>query len=233
VGSLQVAASSEVHGSNPAQPTPVGSPFSMRLLMHVNASGAARLLKEAIQMWEDGTYRVEAGGVRVPDEPGRFVWITDPAMAAGFQGAALRGGVAAGRRLSTVGFDFEGGPDNALDLTGTFGVGQTLRGVIELPSDFPTNPFRHKFHPDHDNLDDRFTTVRGEAYAISRNVEFEFTAEDPTGFTSPDYGHAVIGGSFRETITGLHHRPIRLAGEFRLRRISDSPQLNPTPRGDN
>lgn len=231
MGTVRVTAVAEVHGASPEQPTPVKAGFPLRLLLHVDGEGRARLLKEVIQMWEDGTYR-DVGGVREVARPGRVVWLTDPRLVARYQGVTLRDGVPVGRRLTSVGFDFDGGPEQVLSLAGSAVVGGKLTGTLEIGSGFPTNPFRHRYHPDHDNLDERFTTFRAEAYAVSRALEFEFSAEDPTGFTSPDYGQGVVGGVFRETLTGLHHRPVRLRGEFRLQRLSDDPELNPAPRVD-
>ncbi|MBX3746370.1 MAG: hypothetical protein KF833_13775 [Verrucomicrobiae bacterium] len=230
IGSLRVSAVSEAHGADPTLPTPVPSPFAMRVLFHVGTNGQARLLKEAIQMWEDGTYRTVEGGVRVTDEPGRFVWLTRPELVPSFRGVALRDGVLTGRRLSTVGIDFDGGAENSLSLAGAFEVGGTVSGTIVLPPNFPTHPFRHRFHPDHDNLDERFAAFRPEAREVRRRLEFEFTPGDPGGAAIRDYGHDTLGGIFRETLSGLHHRDVRLLGDFRLQRIADTPVLNPTPR---
>lgn len=229
MGALRVTAVAEVHGEDPDEPRPVKSAFPMRVILHVDGEGRTRLLKEVIQMWEDGEYR-EVGGVQELVEPGRVVWVTDPRLVSRYQGVTLRDGVSVGRRLSSVGFDFDGGAEQVLLLTGRAAVGEKLTGAITLGSAFPTNPFLHRYHPDHDNLDERFGVFREEAYAVTRSLEFEVMAEDPTGFSAADYGYGVVGGVYRETLTGIHHRPVRLRGDFRLRRISDDPVLNPSPR---
>jgi hypothetical protein len=229
MGALRVTAVAEVHGENPEEPKPVKSAFPMRVILHVDGEGRGRLLKEVIQMWEDGVYR-DVGGVREEAEPGRVVWVTDPRLISQYQGVTLRDGVSVGRRLSSVGFDFDGGPEQVLLLTGRAAMGETLTGVIQMGSEFATNPFLHRHHPDHDNLDERFGSFRPEAYAVTRSLEFEVMGEDPTGYSAPDYGYGVVGGVFRETLTGIHHQPVRLQGEFRLQRISDDPELNPRPR---
>ena len=96
-------------------------------------------------------------GNLVVDKPGRYVLLTDDTLIPRFQGAAVRDGEPVGRRLSTVGYDFPTDPtNNFLNLAGFFTFGQKLSGTLMLPFDHPTNPYRHKFHPDHDNLNARF-----------------------------------------------------------------------------
>lgn len=213
-------------------PTPTRSAFPLRVLIHVDADGTARLLREVTQMWEDGTYRLDAEGRREPDSPGRFVLVTDPARLSRFKGVEIRGDAITGRRFSSVGFDFPGsGPgnaDNFVTLSGTFAAGATVSGSIHLDASFPTNPFRHRYHPDHDNLDERFTDFRAEAYAVTRAFSLELSDTDPgDGPSSPDYGYGQLAGTYRETVTGLHRQPIHAEGTFRLRRISEVAILNP------
>ena len=45
----------------------------------------------------------------------------------------------------------------------------------------------------------------------------------------PDYGHNELGGNYSEIITGLHKNPIRVSGNFRLTRVSQIAELNPSP----
>ncbi len=62
VGTATLDAVSEAHSTNAVTPTPVKSPLSLRLLVHVDSSGQARLLKEVIQMWRNGSYTNNASG---------------------------------------------------------------------------------------------------------------------------------------------------------------------------
>lgn len=213
-------------------PTPTRSAFSLRVLIHVDSDGTARLLREVTQMWEDGSYRVNADGTREVETPGRFVLLTDPAKFSQFKGVEARGDAITGRRYSSVGFDFPGsGPGNANNfvvLDGTFATGQSVSATLTLAESFATNPFRHKYHPDHDNLDARYTDFQAEAYAVVRAITLEFSAVDPgEGPALPDYGYRHLGGTYRETVTGLHREPIHAEGTFRLRRISEVAVLNP------
>lgn len=218
---------------DPQTPTPTKSEFTMRLLIHVDESGRSRLLKEVVQMWRDGTYTNDASGNRVVDNPGAYVLLTRDDLLSQFKGATLREGVPVGRRLSAIGFDFDGHGTNHLELAGAFGPGKFLTGEIQIAADYPLNPFRHKYHPDHDNLDPSFAPItdpaRSEVYAIHRKLQFEFAAATKGNSVTPDPGYAAIEGVYRETLFGLHRQPIAVQGTFRLSRASFIPELNPSP----
>lgn len=236
VGTVAVSNVCEVNSLvNSTNPTPTKSEFNLRLLIHVDTNGVARLLKEVIEMWQNGTTSINADGFTVVDRPGRYVLLTDESRIASFGGATLRDGVPVGRRISTVGFDFDAGTNNFLPLAGNFSTNGFLRVTNTIEPDFPTNPFRHKYHPDHDNLDADFNpmtpdaTGAKEAYRITRRIELQFSASDPAGPTSVqalDYGYGVIGGTYRETVAGLHKSPILAQGQFRLTRLATTGVLN-------
>ena len=232
VGSAAITTVNEINSANPTNLTKVQTEFPLRLLLHVDSSGKTRFLKEVIQMWRDGTYTNDASGDKVVAKPGEYVLLTDDRLIGQFKGATLRDGVSAGRRFSTAAFDFDGGSSNYLEMTGgTLAISNRLSVTIDIGPNFPTNPFRHKYHPDHDNLDADFVplTNRFEAYPVTRQIELEFTGADPTGASPPDYGYAILGGIYRETLIGLHREPIRLQGTFRLTRAAYISELNPSP----
>jgi hypothetical protein len=207
-------------------PTPVTRPFSMRVIMHVDALGTTRLLKEVTLMWEDGTMMPspDDNGLQVVDQPGRYVLITDPDVLPEFTGARVRDGQPVGLRYSTVAYDFM---DQFMEFNEPFDpLGTLSLELVTLPDD-PTNPFRHKYHPDHDNFDRRFLNPLQEAFEITRAMEFSFSDTDPDNDeTPPEWGSSIVGGLFREVITGLHKNPIVTSGTFRLRRISRVSNLN-------
>jgi len=227
VGSASINAVSEAHAADAVTPTPTKSELNLRLILHVDAGGQTRLLKEVIQMWREGTFTNDAGGNQVIERPGTYVLLTDDTRIGEFQGATVRDGVTVGRRLSTVGYDFPATPaTNYLNVAGTFAIGQTLSVTLNLPYDQQTNPFLHSYHPDHDSLNSRFDGPAAESYTLTRQVEMDIASSPPAGPAVPDYGFNELAGNYRETITGLHKNPIHISGTFRLRRASYIPELN-------
>ena len=99
----------------------------------------------------------------------------------------------------------------------------TVGCTITIPFNDATNPFVHQYHPDHDNKDARFQPVGAgvESYNIVRACTFTFTAVPPVGSTASGWGSSVIGGTYAETITGIHKNPITVSGTFELRRASE------------
>ena len=79
-------------------PTPTGSELGLRLLLHVDAAGRTRLLKEVIEMWQDGTTTNDASGTAIIDRPGRYVLLTDDSLVGKYTGISARDGVPVGRR---------------------------------------------------------------------------------------------------------------------------------------
>ena len=236
VGTATIANVNEANSAQPLALTPTRSPFNLRLLLHVTDDAQPRLLKEVTQMWQESTRTNDGNGNFVVEKPGRFVLLTDDSLIPQFTGGVLRNGQAAGRRLSTVDYDFAGGTSNYLAMTGTFATGQVASCTIVLDPNFPTNPFRHKYHPDHDHKDTLFDPLapglppeREEVYTVTRNVQLTFSPTDPAGTNttaSISYGESVLGGTYRETITGLHKSNLVVSGTFRLNRINNSPVLN-------
>jgi hypothetical protein len=110
-----------------------------------------------------------------------------------------------------------------LPLTGSFGpVGSGLAAEIVLPANHPTNPFRHRRHPDH--------TV---GFDIRRLIHLTFQAQDDQESARAGYGVERINGTYDEEIFGLH-KPLgpsrdiglKVRGKFQLNRISLIDTLN-------
>ena len=213
-------------------PTPTSSEFSLRLMLHVDAGGNARLLKEVIQMWEDGTYTNNSQGFRVVNRPGRYVLLTDDRLIGDFSGATLRDGTPVGRRISTAGFWFDAGPTNCLIMSGVFGGANSLSVSITNTSASPTNPFKHRYHPDHDNLDAQYQPITNgnpEVFTLIRDIQLDFSTTNLPGRNDPDYGYDEKVGTYHEKLTGLHSRPLFVQGTFRFTRVLANDQLNPAP----
>jgi len=72
--------------------------------------------------------------------------------------------------------------------------GNVLTGTIYLGADHPTNPFRHKFHHDHQH-----------GYAITRELTVTFdSASSSNALSAPGFGVNRITGTYQEQILGLH-----------------------------
>jgi hypothetical protein len=215
-------------------PTPTSSEFKFRLIVHMDGQGQARLLQQVYVMQVDD----EAGGAKasgagkqvdfqdfVEYEPARYVLVTDDSLLDQFSGVLLRNGEVVGRRISSPVFSF---PD-PLPLTGNFTTNLALASPIVLDYDDPMNPFVHRFHPDHDNLDERYEDVLPagkESFTISRTIQLSFSATDPEGLGLPSWGYDIIGGTYEETFSGLHKKPITVVGRFQLSRVSQVEVLN-------
>jgi len=206
-------------------PMPVGREFNMRVMMHVDSSGATRLLKEVIQMWQEGTEVPDPNNPEffITETPGRNVLVTRDELIPNFEGAVARGGESVGVRLSTAAFDF---PGTELDLAGSFGMNGIVSGSIVLEPNFPTNPFLHRYHPDHDNLDAQYVQFREEAFEVTREFDFFFSADDPEDQNPPEFGDEEVAGAYTESLSGLHRSTIFTSGTFRMRRVSTVPLLN-------
>lgn len=113
--------------------------------------------------------------------------------------------------------------DRAINGTGSFAVGSTLSYVVTIPFDDPTNPFVHAYHPDHDNRDARLAALTAgvESYNITRRLAFTFTSSPPDGTSITGWGTTIYGGTYSETIEGLHKTPLTVSGTFTLRRVSE------------
>jgi hypothetical protein len=82
----------------------------------------------------------------------------------------------------------------------------------------PTNPFRHKYHPDHANPVN---------YAIVRAINLEFPGEAHPSADPLTQGYDSFAGNYRERISGLHKNDLFVTGTFKLNRISLVGELNP------
>ncbi|MBW2107235.1 MAG: hypothetical protein JRI36_01015 [Deltaproteobacteria bacterium] len=206
--------------ADPDTPAPTGSEFSFRLILHVDSGGQARLLREVVQMWQEGTWKPDPNnlGKFIVDEPGHFVLLGNDALIPFYSGAALRDGQPMGRRISSSAFGFR----SPQAMTGNFQMGSSLSLTVVLPADDPRNPFFHKYHPDH--------KVASQSYEVTRDITLEFTDQDSqgnpiAGISALSWGSSEIGGIYKETLWGLHRHQIYIEGTFLLRKASDDDEL--------
>ena len=97
-----------------------------------------------------------------------------------------------------------------------------LTCAITLDYNDPLNPFKHLYHPDHDNLTSDYSTnapAGTESWSINRTITLAFSST--TNYPSdPMWGTDLAGGVYSETVTGLREYPVRCAGYFGLRRVN-------------
>lgn len=188
---------------------PAPAELSFPILIHVSENGDYRLLTEVALLWRPGDEGLGTSGEYVLATPA-----CDPQVCGPLEAGSIQDGQPFARRISTAAFSFDGD----LPLAGSFDT--VLSGQTVLPADHRLNPFRHRYHPDHDCDSD------GECYEITRDFMFAFASEPPAGLDSPGWGDREVGGTYTEALGGLHRNPIAVSGRFDLRRVSDVPVLN-------
>jgi len=216
---------SNPNDDNPTQPQPTASEFQIRLIVHIDENNQARLLQQVTLLWKPGTRKPDPDNPEytIVDKPGEYVLITKDSLLSQYSGAAVRDNKQVGRRLSSAAFVFT---DPVL-MTGN--VNTSLKCTINIDYDHPLNPFKHKYHPDHDNLGYDFekTLPEGkESFTIKRYIELQFTEDDPAGIYQPVWGDTQIGGVYREHFEGLHKSALYVEGTFLLNLVSRVSMLN-------
>ncbi len=225
-GRVAVNKVSEPYGADPAVPKPTAMEFEFPIIVHVDNEGQARLLQQVAILWKDGT-RVpdpEDPDYTILDEPGRFVLVTDESLVSQYQGSALRDGQQVGRRISSTAFSHR----EPADLAGAFGG--TLACELTIPYNDPLNPFKHRYHPDH-NMERVQATIAADGapsewFTVRRQITLEFSSEDPEDLATTGWGDSVTGGVYRETLIGIHKEVLYVEGIFRLNRIMHEGRLN-------
>jgi hypothetical protein len=236
VGSVSLNKVSQPESQNPNTALDTPAAFQFRLIMHTDQDGRPSLLQHVVQMWQPGTnVPAHDGTTNTTVIPGKYVLVANDARLREFQGSTLRDGQPAGRRFSTAAFSFRE-PLGMTQTTGDFGSpGSRTECVVPLSYTNVLNPFLHSYHPDHDNLSDRYTALTetdgagglqtSESFSIRRELTLDFAATDPDGLNFPGWGDRQIGGYYKETIYGLHKSALVLQGTFRLNHASREPSL--------
>jgi len=199
---------------------PTATELRFRLILHLDTSGEAKLLQHVTMLWQNGQLDEQGNVVR----EGEFVLVSDDSLLEQYQGATIRNGQRLGRRISTVCFGFD--EPQSMDEAGEFGgEGGRLTCSVFMDYEDPLNPFKHRFHPDHNNLGEDYSTSLAEgveSYSVTRDLTLSFTAQDPSGVARSiaGWGDNQVGGIYRETVLGVHKKPLYLLGTFRLHRAS-------------
>jgi hypothetical protein len=221
-------------GDNPV-PTNTASAFQFRLIVHQGTNGSANLLQHVYVAFKSGSGTNQFG----TNVPGNYVLLTgDPRPYSNLYDVIIR-------RFASAAFGFA---TNVLmtPINANFGAdGAALSAAVILGYDDPTNPFKHLYHPDHDNKDDSYSplatvtnTVAGypivsiadpssrESFSVLRLIQLQFSGTDPDHLSLPGWQDTMVGGQYSETIYGVHRFPIKIQGTFRLHLAVSTPVLN-------
>jgi len=195
---------------------PTGSEFSFRIIIHVDYLGTVRLLNQVIQMWEVGS-----GSSIAP------VLFTDESYISDLETPFLRDGREVGRRISAPAFGYFLENDTRVHhktmAGGSFGIdGNSLTVDLDLPENDPTNPFVHRYNPEH--LEPGLETPDEKRFPVNRTITITFGDEE-NGVNFIGWGSSDVGGDYEETITGLHKDPVIIGGSFRLHKVSSVERL--------
>lgn len=199
---------------------PVNEPFSFRLVVHVDASGVARLLKEVFVATEADV-----------DSTPTLLVSRDEAI--NYRNSHTKAKI---RRISSANFPNFGEP-KAFSGTGFAHGGTNTLEHLSQEFDDKTNPFVHAYHPQHDNVwfrnkvMHRYTvdpaaetdgTGTFESWPVRRTITLQFAETDPLGGGSYDWNRTVTGGTYKETVSSLIKTPIYAEGMFRLTKVVDT-----------
>lgn len=212
VGSVSVTEVSETQNTaEPTLTTPTASEFVFRVIIHLDEAGVARLLQQVIV----------AEAPEAIDTPAHYAIVTDESILNAFR----RGdGKIVGRRLSAPVFGF----DAPIVMTGAFSTSLSCDVVMDYND--PLNPFVHRYHPDHDNLNARYEETLlpegDESFTFTRRISFEFSSDHPDGIAPPEWSDTLLGGTYREVVSGVHRKTIYTKGTFLLQRVSGVAVLN-------
>ena len=205
--------------SDPDTPVKTGSAFSFRLIIHVGPSGSAVILSHVIQMWQEGTWKPDPNdpGKLIVDQPGYFVLLADDARIPDYSGSALLDGRPVGRRISAPVFPRIDANERAMGTMNPV-AGNSLATTITLEADDPTNPFRHLYHPDHNQP--------SQSRQVIRDISLTFSDTDAdgnpiSGIFEMTQGSSQVGGIYTETVYQIHKDPLKLQGTFLLHKVSE------------
>lgn len=198
--------------------TGVATPYPLRLIVHNPTNAPASLFQRVFTGYDTQTNVVVANSEALLD----------------------RSQLAQARRISAPHLPFTTA-NAGWRFNGSLTAGATVSvSVTNRFNDGQSNPFVHTYHPDHDNLNARFTQTvpqGSESYTIVRDITLQLTppADDFGGRTSVG---ETLGGVYTETlrVLGLARgggnadtRNFEVRGEFILNRITSIAAVSTAP----
>ena len=174
--------------------------YPVRLILHVDGNGLVRLLQRVIVAPDTNA----ASG-----QPGFVLYADEKLVPAGTTNAV---------RISSTSLHYVA----PQIMTNAFFGTQPVRCSFTLGYNDPLNPFKHLYHPDHNNQSPNDHTVLpagAQSWNVQRAITLEFSSltNHPT---EPRWGTDEAGGVYKEELNGLREYPVRCAGYFGLRRVN-------------
>ena len=182
------------------RPGQVPASFNVPLLLHRDSTGVTRIIQQVFVAAQTSGILLATGEKLLP------------------------AGVKPTGRMSVASL-----PVGTIRTATTGSIGRSGSSVFEILLDYDSdsNPFVHRYHPDHDNLDARFETklpAGRESLTVKRTVTLEFLPS-VAGVTDPSWGSTMLGGTYTEVVEGLRPVPITISGSFVINRVSDAASL--------
>jgi len=181
--------------------------FTLRLSLHVDSSGQARLLQSVVL-------------ARAPEGVG-----TNYVYQLFANTEALPSNATDIYRLSSSAFPIMD-PVTLGVVTGM--QSGALAGTVRVGPNDALNPFLHRHHPQHDNEDGNWVTYTNavETLAVSRAITLQMTAATNSIPFYSSWAMEVAEGVYREVITGVRRDSVVVQGPCGLRRVSREGTLN-------
>ncbi len=202
--------------------------FVFPIIIHVDNENHCRLLGQVVELWKKPT--LSDDDKAIVTEPGQYVLACDidALNLDDYEGVSLRDSRLQGRRIASAMFSITDCHHvSAVEAFGEAGTVNQLDYTIHIGKDDALNPFMHRYHPDHDGLNDGVNDQMDEVYEITRHLTFKFTDEIPGQYGNSiiGWGSTVVGGEYREEVDGIHKHSIKSQGAFLLKRNSAIAEL--------
>ncbi len=205
-------------------PQPTETPFTFRIILNVDKNGTARFLQHA--------------NILSNSDSSNLIIATDNYVK---NSDKITG------RVTSVGFSFS---DPILMSWDT--ATSTYQCTIKMAYDDPLNPFKHRYHPDHNNLNSKYKPLGAgeESWGIKREISLQVTSnQDDTSENELNSENRIAlrtyerelnlnyrsaKGTYNETLGAMNNVPglasgnLFVMGSFRLSRIRSKTVLNPT-----
>ena len=207
VGYAMIDSVSMANGTTTPQPT--SAPINFRIIVHQDSNGIARLLQKAtVMMNRSGTTNL--------------VIITDDKLIPQFISGDPQDYSVEGKRFSSVVFGMRTPEEMSYNQSAL-----SLSASVFIGYDDPFSPFKHLYHPDHNNLYNYETKLAEgvQSFDVTRSLTFIFSADTIKGASATAWGDTVVGGVYKESINGLYHTTLNVQGTFVLNQVTDAAEL--------